>query len=109
MATVITMPDGKNETVFDERDFMELMERYMGWEARRWWEDMRSEDDDAAYIEDLEKEIDGLRTHKKEVMAVLREQSETIARLIREKDIDRKALSTAAGIIGSTTWRELNV
>ena len=57
----------------------------------------------------LEKEADSLRVHHKDVMAQLRQQSETIAGLIREKNIDRKALSTAAGQIGCITWRELNV
>ena len=32
-----------------------------------------------------------------------------IASLIREKDIDRKQLSAAAGTIGTITWREINV
>ena len=40
-------------------------------------------------------------------MAELRQQSEIIAGLIREKEIDRRALSSAAGTIGSITWREL--
>ena len=107
MANVITLPDGRNETIFDGRDFMDLVDGYMGCEARRWLEDWLSEmDGDADYIDDLEKETDSLRAHHKEVMAELRKESETIARLIREKEIDRKALSTAAGNIGCITWRE---
>lgn len=109
MANVITLPDGRNETIFDERDFMDVLERYMGSEARLWLEDWLGENDDVAdYIGDLEKEADGLRTHYREVMEELRAHSETIAKLIREKDIDRKALSAAAGSIGSITWREVN-
>ena len=42
-------------------------------------------------------------------MEDLRAQSETIARLIQKPEIDRSALSTVAGIIGRTTWREINV
>ena len=109
MANVITLPDGRNETIFDEQDFMELVERYMGSDARRWLEGWLSEgDDDAAYIDDLEKEADGLRAHHREVMTELRTHSETIANLIRGKEIDRRALSTAAGNIGCITWREAN-
>ena len=108
MADVIQLLDGSVYTIFDERDAMELIDRYMGMEMRKWLEDRLSEsDDDVAYIEDLEKEADGLRAHHKEVMAELRKQSETIAGLIREKEIDRKALSAAAGAIGCLTWREL--
>ena len=109
MANVITLPDGRNETIFDERGFMDLVERYMGSDARRWLEDWLGENDDVAdYIDDLEKEAEALRAHYHEVMMELRTQSETIAKLIREKEIDRKALSTAAGIIGSITWREVS-
>ena len=50
-----------------------------------------------------------LRDHHHEVMEDLRAQSETIARLIQKPEIDRSALSTVAGIIGRTTWREINV
>ena len=108
MADVIQLTDGSVHTLFDERDALDLIDSRMGMEMRRWLENRMSEgDDDAAYIEDLEKEAEGLRAHHREVMAELRQQSETIAGLIREKEIDRRALSAAAGIIGCTTWREM--
>ena len=50
-----------------------------------------------------------MRAHHREVMNSLRAESEKIACLIREKEIDRKQLSTAAGRIGTITWREVNV
>ena len=108
MADVIQLSDGSVHTILDERDALELIDRRMGMEMRRWLENWLSEgDDDVAYIEDLEKEAEGLRARHKEVMQELRRQSETIAGLIREKEINRKALSSAAGAIGSITWREL--
>ena len=108
MADVIQLLDGSVHTLFDERDALDLIDSCMGMEMRRWFENWMSEgDDDAAYIDDLEKEAEGLRVHHKEVMAELRQQSEAIAGLIREKEIDRRALSAAAGAIGSITWREL--
>lgn len=108
MADVIQLSDGSIHTIFNEHDALELVDRFMGMEMRRWFDDWLSEgDEDAAYIDDLEKEAEGLRARHKEVMAELRQQSETIAGLIREKEIDRKALSSAAGAIGSITWREL--
>ena len=110
MADVVTLKYGRNEIVFDERGFMDQVDEHMGPEARRWLEDWLSETDDAAdYIDDLEKELTGAKEHHKDVMAQLRQQSEMIANLIREKEIDRKALSTAAGQISCITWRELNV
>ena len=81
-----------------------------GSEVRRWLEEYLTEDDDLGdYVSDLEAEVKGIRDHHHEVMNSLREESEKIACLIRERDIDRKALSTAAGKIGTITWRELNV
>ena len=110
MADVISMNNGKTEVVFGERDFLDLVDAHMGMEARRWLEEYLAEGDaDAAYIEDLEKMLDGAKAHHKEVMTELRKLSEEIAGIIREKDIDRKALSNAAGQIGIITWREINV
>ncbi len=110
MADEITLKNGRNEIVFDERGFLDLVDEHMGPDARHWLEDWLSENDDASdYIDDLEKELTSAKEHHKDVMAQLRQQSETIAGLIREKEIDRKALSTAAGQIGCITWRELNV
>jgi len=57
----------------------------------------------------LEKEIQELREHHKAVMRELRILSETEAWLIQEREIDRQALSTVAGKIGTITWRECNV
>ncbi|MCR5844831.1 MAG: hypothetical protein K6G66_12885 [Oscillospiraceae bacterium] len=109
MANVIQLSDGSVHTIFDDRDALDLIGEYMGWDMRKWLEDWLSEGyEDAAYIEDLEQEADSLRAHHKEVMTELRKESEAIAGLIREKDIDRRALSTAAGNIGCITWREMN-
>lgn len=108
MADVIQLSDGSVHTIFDDRDALDLIGARMSTDIQRWLEDRLSDDDDSrAYIEDLEKECDRLRAHHKEVMGELRKQSETIAGLIREKDIDRRALSAAAGAIGCVTWREM--
>ena len=110
MANVIQLKSGQIETVFDLEDLLRLVEEHMGDETRRLLEELTApEDDDAEYIADLEKEIQKLRDHHHEVMTELRSLSETEARLIQEKEIDRKALSTIAGKIGTITWREINV
>ena len=110
MAEVLQLSDGSIHTVFDIKDMMELIDTHLGYEARRWLEEYQTEDNDLGdYVSDLEKEVEGVRSHHREVMTSLRVESEKIACLIRERDIDRKALSTAAGKIGTITWRELNV
>ena len=110
MPSVIQLKSGQTETVFDLPGMLYLVEQYMGNDARCMLEDLITpESDDAEYIADLEKDIQKLRDHHHEVMEELRKLSETEARLIREKEIDRKALSTVAGKIGTITWREINV
>ena len=109
MADVIRLPDGSTHIICGDRDALELVDARLGMDLRQWLEERLSEDEGAdAYIDDLEKEIDGLRAHHKEVMVELRQHSETIAGLIREKDIDRVKLSHEAGTIGCITWREMN-
>ena len=110
MADVIKLADGSIHTVFDLKDMLELIDTHLGDEVRRWLEEYLAEDDDlAGYATCLEEEIQGYRDHHREVMNSLRTESETIACLIREKEIDRKKLSAAAGQIGTITWRELSV
>ena len=110
MADVLGLSDGSIHTVFDIRDVMELIDTHVGNEVRRWLEEYLTEDDDLGdYVSDLEKEVEGVRAHHREVMNSLRAESEKIACLIREKEIDRKQLSTVAGRIGTITWREVNV
>ena len=111
MPSVIQLKSGKTETVFDLEDLLRLVEQHMGDDTRRLLEELTSpEDDDAAeYIANLEKENQRLRDHHHEVMTELRSLSESEARLIQEKEIDRKTLSTVVGKIGTITWREVNV
>ena len=110
MANVILLKGGRVETVFDLDDLLYLIDQDMGYDTRILLEELTApEDDSEEYIAQLEKENQQLREHHREVMQALRAQSETIARLIREPEIDRKTLSTTAGVIGKITWREINV
>lgn len=110
MANVIQLKTGQVETVFDLEDLLRLVEAHMGDETRRLLEDLTGPEDDAEeYIAHLEKENQRLREHHREVMQTLRELSETEAKLIRKKEINRVALSSVAGKIGKITWREVNV
>ena len=110
MANVILLKGGQVETVFDLDDLLYLIDRDMGYDTRILLEELTApEDDSEEYVAQLEKENQQLREHHREVMQALRAQSETIARLIREPEIDRKTLSTTAGVIGKITWREINV
>ena len=109
MAQVIQLKDQSLHTVFGEQDILSLVEEKLGMEARQVLEALLFErSEDAEYIADLEQEAEEKKTHYLSVMRTLREQSEIIAGLISQREIDRRALSRAAGIIGITTGRELN-
>ena len=110
MARTILLPDGKVETVFDLADLLRLIEDRMGWEARELLQEwIRLDSDAEEYIAYLEKEVEAQKGRRLDAMKALRKQSETIAELIREKEIDRVKLSHAVGAISMITWREMNV
>ena len=109
MAQVIQLKDGSLHTVFGEQDILSLVEDKLGMEVRQVLEELLFErSEDAEYIADLEKEAEEKKRHYISVLGALQEQSEIIAGLIVQKEIDRCALSKASGIIGTTTGRELN-
>ena len=109
MAETLFLTDGRIEIIFSDRDFLELVDRCMGSDARGWLEERLAEkESNADYVSDLEKETDRLRMHHKEVMEELQKESAIIARLIRSREIDRRALSATAGNIGRITWREVS-
>lgn len=109
MADTLMMWDGDVRTVFSMDDFIQLVDEYMGMDARQWLEGELSGSGEAwAYAEELERDMEGQRKQYHEVMAVLRELSEKGAGLIAEKEIDRHELSNIAGKIGVITWREIN-
>ena len=110
MPSVIALKSGKTETIFDLNDLLCLIEQNMGDETRRLLEELTMlPDDNTEYIEQLEQENRELREHYHTVMRDLRSLSEQEARLIQEREIDRQALSTICGKIGTITWREINV
>lgn len=106
MADVIRLPDGGTYIICDDRDVMELVRERLGTDLSQWLEDRLAKDeDDDAYIADLEKKADRLKEQHNEIMAELRRHSETIAALIREKEINRAKLSAEASAIGYITRR----
>ena len=42
MANVIQLSDGGVHTIFDDRDALDLIGEYMGWDMRKWLEDRLS-------------------------------------------------------------------
>ena len=111
MAHVIEVK-GKAAVVFGLKDLMELIDQHMGMEFRTILEEPLSETYASEYewaeIErEHRSELDEIREHYHNVIRDIRDQSEELAGLIREKRLNRNAISRCAGKIGTLTWREL--
>ena len=111
MAQVIEVK-GKAAVVLGLKDLMELIDQHMGMEFRSAMEEMLSEiyasEFEWAQIErEHRTELDEIREHYHNVIRDIRDQSEEMAGLIREKRLNRNAISKCAGKIGTLTWREL--
>ena len=96
----ILLKDKKVATILEPRHMLELADEYMGSDARMWFEDYLAEADsqtaDVAAMETYyEKRIEHYA------------HSEKLAGLIREKELNRVAISHEAGQIGVITGREL--
>ena len=106
---MLSMNDGTIEYVSDLRDFAELIDKYMGLDARRWLDDLLEEAlEDTRYSEELEKEIEHQEEYHKGILKSIRTHSEKLAELIGAKELDRREISNTAGAIGVITWREIN-
>ena len=91
MAHVIEV-EGRTAVVFCLKDMMELIDQHMGPDF---------------LTREHRTELDEIREHYHNVIRDIRDQSEEMAGLIREKRLNRNAISKCAGKIGTLTWREL--
>ena len=111
MAQVIEVK-GKAAVVLGLKGLMELIDQHMGMEFQTALEETLSETYASEYEwAEIEREhrteLDEIREHYHNVIRDIRDQSEELAGLIREKHLNRTAISKCAGKIGTLTWREL--
>lgn len=111
MAHVIEVK-GKAVVVFGLKDLMELIDQHMGMEFRTTLEETLTETYASEYewaeiLREHHSELDEIREHYHNVIRDIRDQSEELVGLIREKRLNRNAISKCAGKIGTLTWREL--
>lgn len=65
MADVLYLKDGKTETIFTVRHFEELIEKYMGDDALRYFREL---------LDECEEEIEELKAEYEEKLDLLREK-----------------------------------
>lgn len=109
---VIIMPDGKREIVGSPRDMYDLMDRYMGEDAAKWWKQYLHEN----YMEDNERErveteiynmLEITRERYRNVLLDLEDDAAELASEIRKPKLDRHKISTIAGGIGGAIHKNL--
>ena len=101
MADVLSLKDGRVETVFAFRDFADLVECFMGYEARRYleqWIDDNQSDTNAMdkEITELRSDLDELRDAQHEVLVNVRDDADALLDLLAEPRMNRDKLRTAA-------------
>ena len=90
------------------RHMLELVDEYMGTDTRMWFEDYLAEaDSQTADVAAMETYYEKRIEHYQQVIRDLRAHAEKLAGLIREKELNRMAISHEAGQIGVITGREL--
>ena len=104
----ILLTDKKVATILEPRHMLELVDEYMGTDARMWFEDYLAEaDSQTADVTAMETYYEKQIEHYHQVIRELRAHAEMLAGLIREKELNRTAISHEAGQIGVITGREL--
>lgn len=108
MAKLIKTEDGSFRVVFNTDDVIDAVEDHLGKDAADMLrEELERPDEQEEADEGLERKLKEQTEHYMKVFRELRKQSGMIARLIRQREIDRVALSVAAGKIGRITWEEI--
>ena len=101
---VIIMPDGKREIVGSPRDMCDLMNRYMGEDAVKWWKEYLHEhymeDNERAKVEDdMYKTLEITRERYRNVLLDIEEDAEELEEVNASEDKE-------AHWIERRTWME---
>lgn len=108
MPHTMELKDGTVTTLLQYKDFLELVDSYMGYEARRYLEEMQC--DLAGLEEDMEyaeKEYERQGDHQRNVLNNIREEAETLDALLLADRLDRKRIQTSVKRIRQMVMQEL--
>ena len=83
--TVLLMIDEKVEVIDGMDGFIELVDRYMGFDAMRWLEENASDAEEAwAYAEDLDKRYEKMADAADDLVYALRHDGKDIDALVEK-------------------------
>lgn len=106
MGTVLRDRQGIDHTVFDRESFLKVLREVAGDEIYDYFkQEFEEEMDLQIQLEDLEAEKRGLKDYYEDKMKRIEEYASDLAEIIRQKNIDRKAMSTMAGKVSQEIHR----
>lgn len=108
MPHTMELKDGTVTTLFQYKDFLELVDSCMGHEARRYLEEMQC--DLAGLEKDMEyagKEYERQGDHQRNVLNNIREEAEALDKLLRADRLNRKRIQISVKRIRQMVMQEL--
>jgi len=102
------LKDGTVTTLFQYKDFLELVDSCMGHEARRYLEEMQC--DLAGLEKDMEyagKEYERQGDHQRNVLNNIREEAEALDKLLLADRLNRKRIQISVKRIRQMVMQEL--
>lgn len=116
MPHVLTAKDGRNHTVFNERDLLQLVAEYIGFDFRDWLEewaedykaDLQAELDEAREtVKEAEQELDKLKNHQRQVFTNVYEEAERLMDVTEKEHPDMAEIHSLAEKIWDVIANEL--
>ena len=112
MPHVITARDGRNHTIFDERDILSLVDEYAGYEVlaelEEWLEEQKAQTAEAEETaNEYEMENDQLRDHQRLVVSDMYEEASWLLKLTSDPHPKRSDIRECVQKIWDVLHREL--
>ena len=108
MPHTMELKDGTVTTLLQYKDFLELVDSYMGDEARRYLEEMQCDLDELVQDREYaEKEYERQGDHQRNVLDNIREEIEALDRLLLADRLDRKRIQISVKLIRQMVMQEL--
>ena len=99
MPHVISLKDGRTETILEPRDALDLVAEYAGYELKSYLEDYLREqieelEEERADLRYSERESESEADHNRAVLCSIRDEAAALSRFIEEKRMNRNKMRT---------------
>lgn len=107
---VIILPNGEKYIIGQFRDLTDLIEKYIGEDAKKWLMEYIEDLKDIAYEKadkDATDEVQKTAEYYQHIIHEIHEMTGELAKEIQKPRLDRKAISRISGNIATKAWRNL--